>query len=233
MFEDIRVPEGYQLEYLAQTGSTNDDAMAKGPGWIVVAGCQTAGRGRMGRAVPAEEGGLYLSMSLHPEGSFRDAYYGLRAAAAVCAQKALGEGTKIVWPCDIVKGDETLASILCEAQGENLVIGFWVLPMPEGPSPETMLQSILTDLAAYVADWPGNIEKVMQDYCDRCLTLMHFVDVTYRGMPLYGFAFAVDRVGGLMVMTQESLTVVTVYSGDAPLAEDPPESPEVPIQPHV
>ena len=84
-------------------------------------------------------------------------------------------------------------------------------------------------------EWfPENRADLIQAYCEHCRTVMKFVDVTYRGMPLYGFAFAVDRHGGLMVMTQESHTVVTVYGGEAVIVkkEDAPANvPDLPVMP--
>ncbi len=82
--------------------------------------------------------------------------------------------------------------------------------------------------------YPENQADLLAKYCEQCLTVMKFVNVTYRGVPLYGFAFAVDKHGGLMVMTQESRTVVTLYGGEAEIVkkEDAPEDvPDVPAMP--
>lgn len=236
MFENFQAPAGYRFAFLPETGSTNDEALARGAGWIIAAGRQTAGRGRMGRPFPSEEGGLYFSVALKPAGPLKEAYYGLRAAAALCVAKALGGEVKIAWPCDIMSTDEKLGGVLCEAKDGVLAIGFGLRPQAMGTalSPEKVMADTVRAMAEAAAGWPENQAVLLQDYCDRCVTLMKFVDVTYRGMPLYGFAFAVDRMGGLMVMTQESHTVVTVYSGDAvPAEKREGEAPAVPPAPRV
>ena len=100
-------------------------------------------------------------------------------------------------------------------------------------TPQGIMEEIAHALAAAVEGCPDNLENAAERYCEACVTLMKFVDVTYRGVPVYGFAFAVDRHGGLMVMTQESRTVVTVYSGAAALAQSQLDAPEMPPAPGV
>jgi BirA family biotin operon repressor/biotin-[acetyl-CoA-carboxylase] ligase len=236
MYENFQVPAGYTLTHLPETSSTNDEALRLGPGHLVIADIQTAGRGRMNRPFPSPAGGVYLSMSLTPTGSLRDTYYGLRAAAAVSVCRALGGRAKIHWPCDILINDNTVGGVLCEAQDGVLVIGVGLRAdqIPDAPAPDILAQDISNHLAALSAAWPENQSQIMQEYCNCCITLMKHVDIEYRGMPLYGFAFAADRVGGLMVMTQESKTVVTIYTGDAVIdneREVPP--PQVPPAPRV
>jgi BirA family biotin operon repressor/biotin-[acetyl-CoA-carboxylase] ligase len=236
MYEQLKAPAGYTLIHRRETGSTNDEALRLGAGHLVVAEAQTAGRGRMNRPFPSPVGGVYLSLALTPSGSLRDAYYGLRAAAAVSVCRALGPSAKIHWPCDILVGDKTVGGILCEAQDGVLVLGVGLRAdlVETAPTPEVLAQDIVNHLAELSAAWPDNQSQVIQEYCDRCVTLMKHVDVVYRGMPLYGFAFAADRVGGLMVMTQESKTVVTIYTGDAVIDNDrEAPAPQVPPPPRV
>ena len=63
---------GHELIYLKETDSTNNDVkrLAKAGGMdgtVVIAGCQTAGRGRQGRSFQSPQGkGLYLSLLLRP-----------------------------------------------------------------------------------------------------------------------------------------------------------------------
>lgn len=66
---------GHELIYLKETDSTNNDVkrLAKAGGMdgtVVIAGCQTAGRGRQGRSFQSPQGkGLYLSLLLRPPAS--------------------------------------------------------------------------------------------------------------------------------------------------------------------
>lgn len=225
MFESFTPPAGFQFEYHEEIGSTNDRAKELGAGWIVAAGRQTAGRGRMGRSFSSEPGGLWFSVSVKPDCPFSETFT-LPVVAAVCARNAIGGKAKIKWPNDILVDDKKVCGILCEAREGVITLGFGInlknaLPadLPQAGHAKgdagTLLRTIADSLAAAVAAYPGNRAEMVQAYCEHCLTLMKHVDVVYRGMPLYGFACAIDKNGGLMVMTQESRTVVTIYSGEA------------------
>jgi BirA family biotin operon repressor/biotin-[acetyl-CoA-carboxylase] ligase len=103
--------------FAAETGSTNDDAarLAAGGaphGTLVVAGAQTAGRGRMGREWYSPPGaGLYFSLVLRPERRRADARHDrairlltLAAGVAVAEgiERAQGLRPQLKWPNDLV-----------------------------------------------------------------------------------------------------------------------------------
>ena len=60
---------GYDIRYTDSVGSTNaallGDASARA-GSVLIAGSQSAGRGRMARAFASPEGGLYMSVLIEP-----------------------------------------------------------------------------------------------------------------------------------------------------------------------
>ena len=61
---------GLTIEYVPETGSTNADLLATTDakeGTVLIAGAQSAGRGRNSRAFASPEGGLYMSVMLHPQ----------------------------------------------------------------------------------------------------------------------------------------------------------------------
>lgn len=225
VYENLRVPEGYSFEYLSECASTNDRAFELGPGAIVCAGRQTAARGRMGRSFSAEEGGLYVSMCVKPSCEMKDAP-ALAALAALAAADAIGPKSEIKWPNDIQLAGKKVCGILSESREGVLVFGFGINvnnPLPEeltqaghvDGEAQDILQRLIDRMSGIVAEYPGNREELLQQYALRCCTLGRMVDVTYRGMPLYGFACGIDKHGGLMVMTQENRTVVMIYSGEA------------------
>ncbi len=245
MLKNFQPPEGYRFEYHEELGSTNDRAKELGAGWIVVAGRQTAGRGRLGRSYDCERGGLWFSMAVKPDCPFQETF-SLPVAAAVCARKAIGGKAKIKWPNDILIDGKKVCGILCEAVNGVIVLGFGINlenPLPEelpeagraeGKTPLELLTAITHELAELTAGYPDNRPAIIQAYCEHCLTLMKYVDVVYRNMPLYGFACAIDKNGGLMVMTQESRTVVTIYSGEATIVKKRDgDDPDVPAAPRV
>jgi biotin-[acetyl-CoA-carboxylase] ligase BirA-like protein len=130
-----------------ELGSTNDRlrelAAAGAPdGTVVLAGRQTAGRGRHGRTWHSPDGGLYLSLLLRPDlDPARGGWVTLAAALAVVRRVgSLGAEARIKWPNDVLCGDRKLAGILAEAALEGgriaqLVVGIGVNLSWEGEVP--------------------------------------------------------------------------------------------------
>ncbi len=172
---------------------------------------------------------LHFEITL-PTSCSRSEARSLGAAAATCLRDAIGGRTEILWPGHILLGEEELASVTCRVGEGSVLLTFDVSP---AHASETLAMDVEKAVAGLAADFPANNAEIIQNYCNRCRTLMKFVDVVYRGMPVYGFAFAVDKHGGLMVMTQVSRTVITVYSGEAVLAKDEPQQPDMPLMPRV
>ncbi len=119
-------------------------------GLALVAGEQTAGRGRMGRSFysPAESG-LYLSLLLRPDMDALQATH-LTACAAVAASETIeelsGSPTQIKWVNDIlmngrkVCGILTEASIDCESgRMQHVIVGLGInTHVPKGDFPEEL-----------------------------------------------------------------------------------------------
>lgn len=154
----------------------------------------------------------------------------LGAAGALCLRDAIGGKAAILWPGEIVIDSETVAACTCAVRDGGALLRFDVTAPYVT---DTLAGDVEAAVRKLAAGFPDNSAAIIQDYCNVCRTLMKFVDTTYRGMPVYGFVFAIDRFGGLMVMTQHSRTVVTIYSGKATLAEDEPQQPEYPLMPRV
>lgn len=129
------------VEHLAETGSTNEDALALGrsgvvgPRWIV-ADRQVAGRGRQGRVWQSPVGNLYCTLLAPVAAAARDLpqVSHVAAVALVTAlEDCLGRqpGLRIKWPNDVLLDGAKLAGILVEgtrtAEGLQLcAIGFGV-----------------------------------------------------------------------------------------------------------
>ena len=152
-------------------GSTNTELMAlarqgAAEGTVVLAGQQTAGRGRMGRSFQSPAGlGLYGSVLLRssPEDAPR-----IPALAATAVRRAIhrscGLSCGIKWPNDLLLNGKKIVGILCESvsygyqmQGRGIVCGiginlaqpqsyFDAANLPNGTSLE--LQGAKVDLAA-------------------------------------------------------------------------------------
>lgn len=197
----------------ASTGSTNADLLdlahdGAPEGSVVVAGEQTAGRGRLGRAwVSAPGSGLWFSVLVRMAPDPQRGLLPLIAGVAVAeAAHRHGVVASLKWPNDVVvdgpspdgtPGPRKLAGILAETDGEDaVVIGIGVnltqtaaqLPAPAATSmliegstvtPDDLLVDILTVLHGQLADLRrAGNDFVMDAYRERCLTIGRDVAVT-------------------------------------------------------
>ncbi len=122
---------GRVLHYLPSTASTNADALAylQQPattstphGMVVLADCQTAGRGRRGRTWHSPpQGNLYFSVIVVPRpGATGTApwlsWVPLFSALAVadCLSHQTGLPVSVKWPNDLLINEKKLGGILCE-----------------------------------------------------------------------------------------------------------------------
>lgn len=135
------------LRWVAETGSTNSDVLARSrdgapEGTVVVADYQRQGRGRQGRSWIAPAGSsLLLSVLLRPPAALAG---GTTMAAAVAMAGAVEQVSgcvpRVKWPNDLVvaqggdqrAGERKLAGILAESDwpaGSNIAAG-WREPAP-------------------------------------------------------------------------------------------------------
>lgn len=123
------------LEFLAETGSTNADLVARAPNTddfsVLVAGYQSAGKGRAGRAWLAPAGSsLFVSILLKPAGIDPEKYSFLPLLAGLamtqCVSKFLPNAeVSLKWPNDILVGENKIAGVLSELlpSQDGVVIG--------------------------------------------------------------------------------------------------------------
>jgi BirA family biotin operon repressor/biotin-[acetyl-CoA-carboxylase] ligase len=123
---------GRCFSYAAETGSTNDDALAAvragaPSGSVFLADHQTQGRGRRGKSWVAAPGShLLFSILLRP-GTSRPLGSALPLAVGLGVRDALAAHSQVPlavkWPNDVLAGGRKLAGILCEGQleGQQLV----------------------------------------------------------------------------------------------------------------
>ena len=118
------MPERLDIRTAAVTGSTNDDIKVlaeKGAeeGTAVIAGAQTAGKGRLGRSFYSPgDSGLYMSVLLRPRLDTADAL-AITTSAAVSAAEAVESVTDktagIKWVNDIYVSGRKVCGILTES----------------------------------------------------------------------------------------------------------------------
>ena len=104
-------------------GSTNDTAlhMPDAPeGTVIVAGEQTAGKGRLGRKWSSPPGeGLYLSIILRPPLPYNELWqmaFVISLAACEAIRQVSGLDARIKWPNDILISSRKVCGILIESR---------------------------------------------------------------------------------------------------------------------
>lgn len=159
-----------RIHYVDTTGSTNTDLKAMAGrgaphGTALIAGSQSAGRGRLGRSFHSPEGkGLYLSLLLRPDCAPGELMH-LTCAAGLAACQAVEDVSpvtpRIKWTNDLVVGRQKLGGILTElgftSQGtvDYAIIGIGIncCHTPEDFPPE--LQSMATSLSILTPKVPS------------------------------------------------------------------------------
>ena len=174
---------------VAETGSTNIDMLASASAgtsiegdWLI-AGRQTAGRGRKGRGWASPPGNLFASglVSLRPGDPSAPT---LALVAAVALADALAvSGSTLKWPNDLLVGKAKLAGILLERQGNQVVVGIGVNlvrhpDLPERPttslaalgivrSIETVIAAIIAALDHWLAVWRTDLAVIRTAWLTR------------------------------------------------------------------
>lgn len=204
-------------------------------GTVVLAQCQTAGRGRMGRHFYSpDKNGLYMSLVLRPDKDRCDAGL-LTSCAAVSVYRAILELTGISvfikWVNDLYYNNKKLCGILAESQlspmGEFsyviLGIGINITPPEEGYAEEISGKTIsLSELpisavpdqlalcAAIVKHWfllyNQLFEKqFLEDYRKQSCVLGK--DISYRkaGQQYFARAVSIDEEARLVVLDEKNV----------------------------
>jgi BirA family biotin operon repressor/biotin-[acetyl-CoA-carboxylase] ligase len=230
--------EGFTVEYHDSLDSTNRRARELAERGeadvVVVAGEQTAGRGRLDRDWASPPGGVYLSAVCRPAvAPARTPLFTLAAAVATArAAREAGVDARIKWPNDVVVpvGDDTsgapergyrkLAGVLTEMQGEQgavewLVVGVGVNVADPGVEGATGLGAD-TDRRAFVRtllrefdSLRGDPDAVLPAWRELALTLGQRVRVQTPGGTVEGEAIGVEEPGALLVETGDGIRRVT------------------------
>jgi len=238
---------GQTLHCSEELPSTNDRAReladaGAAHGEVVVAECQTAGRGRRGRAWASPAGrNLYLSVILRPNlPPQRAPELTLVASVAACdACRKAGVEAGIKWPNDLLVGGRKVAGILTELSAEPdlvhwVVLGIGVNLNSGSDDFPADLRGVATSLsieraqpvprALFAAALLSELEQwldrhaaegfgpVREAWRERSVTLGQEVRVDADGGEIAGVAEDIDASGALLVRGRSGL--VRVVSGD-------------------
>ncbi len=147
------LPAPYRLIHLAETDSTNAEAMRRalagerGPLWVL-ADRQTTGRGRSGRTWVSSPGNLFASLLIETgcplvKAAQLSLVAGVAAIDAIREAGPIGPGLRLKWPNDVLIGAAKAGGILVESSargpGEGLVavigVGLNLASAPPGLEP--------------------------------------------------------------------------------------------------
>ena len=106
--------------------STNLDARGAPAGHVFVAERQTAGRGRLDHtwhATPGANLTFSVVLAAHPDPAVNAT---LPLVAGLAVAEALGPDFLVKWPNDVYFGERKLCGILCERDGDNVIVGIGV-----------------------------------------------------------------------------------------------------------
>lgn len=232
---DTDCPYRGSLHWYNTLDSTNrkakELALAGAPhGSVVIAGSQSAGRGRMGRSFCSPEGNLYFSMILRPECEPEKLMH-LTCWAAVAAcdavEAVVGIRPRVKWINDLVYGKKKLGGILTEmvlqqdaAPCAIIGIGINCLHVPRevadmATSLTEMAQRPISPapMAAALAKalWASDYLHMPPRYRDDCMTIGQPVKRMDNGQT--GTALDVTDEGALVIAMDDG-TVQRVFSGE-------------------
>lgn len=198
-------------------------------GTVVLADCQTGGRGRMGRSFSSPKGlGIYCSVILRPHGEPSKLLH-LTAMMAEAARRAVAEAAglnpMVKWVNDLVVNGKKLCGILTEmglkgAETDYVIVGVGINCNQKTEDFPAELQDMATSLAlelgkdvdreqiaaALVKQIMLAAEDLLTDsmpwmdsYRDHCITLGKDVQLIRNGEVRLGFAEDMDDTGALQV----------------------------------
>ena len=237
---------GQQVIYYPSLTSTNEVAKREArqgavEGTTIVAGEQTAGKGRLQRVWLSPEGSIALSIILYPRLEDMPSLMMLASLAVAHSIEAVtGLRPQLKWPNDVLIKGRKITGILIEnsLRGKTLkyaVIGIGIninIRMADFPelstlatslsdelgnkvSPLAIIKRLLVEIEGLYRQLPDS-DSIYREWRDNLLTLGKKVRVK-SGRNIYeGVAEAVTRDGSLLLRGPDG-NLTTIVAGDATL----------------
>lgn len=236
---------GKKIQYFEALSSTMDVAMELGmkgaaEGTLVLAECQTKGRGRLGRSWSSpKHKGIYLSLILKPKMlPERVSIVTLLGAISVCEaiKEVTGIEAQIKWPNDILIGNKKLGGILTELIASMDEVKFVVIGVGLNVNNDKktlingavslkqktqdninrilLLQDLLGKIEAnYLLFKERGPQPIIEKWRQHNITLGKRIKVYCQREHIEGVAVDIDADGGLLVR-KDSGVVEKVMAGD-------------------
>jgi BirA family biotin operon repressor/biotin-[acetyl-CoA-carboxylase] ligase len=237
---------GQRVIYYPSLPSTNDTAKQEAQqgareGTVIVAGEQTAGRGRMKRGWLSPKGSIALSIILYPEMSRLSSLIMVASLGVVhCLEKVTGLKSEIKWPNDVLINDKKVCGILIESElkgkradyatlgiGINVNIKLSdfpeILPAATSLSHELgrdvsrldIIRCLLVEIERLYLALPSG-DAVYREWRDRLVTLGKKVQVRSEETTYEGIAESVVSDGSLL-LRQSDGSLTKIVAGDVTL----------------
>ncbi|MCK8824891.1 biotin--[acetyl-CoA-carboxylase] ligase [Fuchsiella alkaliacetigena] len=245
---------GQEVIYYEKVESTNKIAIAEAKegaveGAIVIAGEQTAGKGRLGRSFFCPPGGIWFSVILRP--NLRPDFVAqLNFIGVIALAKTIDKLTDlkpgIKWPNDILVNGRKVSGILTELSAEVDQINYLVMgiginlnidldqfpadlvnkassvqrELGERVSKLEFFLSLITELElAYFKFQEQGFISIIEDWKEYNLTLGQEVQVDNGREVLVGKAVDIDSTGALLIKLADG-RVKKVVAGDVTLEKE-------------
>jgi BirA family biotin operon repressor/biotin-[acetyl-CoA-carboxylase] ligase len=238
---------GRKILYFPSVASTMDTArrMARqktANGTVIIAGEQTAGRGRLNRPWFSPAGNIALSIFLYP-GIAALPYLIMIASLAVVRsiEAVAGIKTQIKWPNDVLIDGKKVCGILVENEvkankvdfsivgiGINLDLSFADYPEISSTAASLesksvpdfsvkIIQSLLTEFESLYLQLPDG-KSIYEEWRLKLVTLGKKVKMTSGNHVIEGLAEVVDETGALFIRQPDG-SLIKVVAGDVTLSE--------------
>jgi len=234
---------GREIRYLPKISSTMDaarEAAGRGAdaGTVIVAGEQTAGRGRLKREWISPRGSIAVSIILYPDIATIPYLMMIAPLAAVHTIECIaGTKAQIKWPNDILINGKKVGGILIENElrgdkvaysivGIGINVDLDVAGHPEIAATATSLhgenlrpdimRSLLEEFEKLYLKLPGGGGEIYKAWRDRLITLGQKVRAVSNESVIEGTAEAVDESGALYIRQPDG-AMVKVVAGDVTL----------------
>jgi BirA family biotin operon repressor/biotin-[acetyl-CoA-carboxylase] ligase len=219
----------------AQQGATE--------GTIVIAGEQTAGRGRIKRAWLSPKGSIALSLILYPELGYLSSLIMVASLAVVHSiERVTALKSQIKWPNDVLINGKKVSGTLIESEVKGNQVDYAILGIginvnlrlsdfPEIPPTATslsqelgrdvsqlaMIRRLLVELERLYLALPSG-DSVYQQWRNNLMTLGKKVRVSSDETTYEGIAESVAQNGSLL-LRQPDGSLVKIVAGDVTLRD--------------
>jgi len=212
-------------------------------GTVIIAGEQTAGRGRIRRIWLSPKGNIALSIVLYPSIFYLPSLIMLASLAVVYSiESVTGLKPQLKWPNDVLIGGRKVCGILIESDVKGGRVGYAIIgiginvnlrladfpefsPVATSLSDELgrevplieVIRRLLVEIERLYLTLPSG-ESIYQQWRDRLITLGRKVEVRWGKTMYAGIAESVARDGSLLLRHPDG-SLTKVVTGDVTLCD--------------